>query len=83
MQHQLSFNRKIFIHTIVLESERELYHFLLTMDVMVMSKNPLRPVKEFTTQDHNDFTLPSLYPMHQSIGVTRQHIYNIENLYRK
>lgn len=54
---------------------------MLTMDVMVLSKSPLKPAKQITNQDVD--TLPSLHPMHHSIGLTKEQIYNIEDLYRK
>lgn len=54
-----------------------------TMDVMILSKNPLRPARQFTKQDHDTFELPTLLPIHHSIGLSKKHIYNIESFYRE
>jgi hypothetical protein len=49
---------------------------------MLMSNNPLKPVEK-VDKVYNSMDLPSIYPMHCTIGLTKSQTYKFENLYRK
>ncbi|XP_011504154.1 PREDICTED: 39S ribosomal protein L37, mitochondrial [Ceratosolen solmsi marchali] len=56
------------------------FKFSLTIDIMLMSKNILRPVRKLDTE-YESMTLPTIYPLQYLIGLTKSQIYEFKNLY--
>ncbi|NP_001136159.1 mitochondrial ribosomal protein L37 [Nasonia vitripennis] len=62
------------------EKEFDQLMFTLTMDVVLMSEKPLKPAGQ-VKKDHDSMTLPILYPMTPTVGMRKQNIYKLQNLY--
>lgn len=69
---------------IFVEKEFEQYKFPLTMDIMLMSEKPLRISDKVANESSNNMALPSIHPMHYSVGIRKtNHFYKYEDCYRK
>ena len=67
---------------LITDKESDLYMFSLNMDVMLMSNKPLAPIEKEMKQDARIF-IPTMHPMHHSIGLRKTNFYKSEHFYRK
>ncbi|XP_058790105.1 large ribosomal subunit protein mL37 [Phymastichus coffea] len=63
------------------EKEFDLYKFCLTMDVTLMSEQPLRPAGLDSVENDENVELPCIHPIHYSAGLTQQNIYKFDNVF--
>ncbi|KAL0124787.1 hypothetical protein PUN28_006564 [Cardiocondyla obscurior] len=62
-----------------LDKESNLIQFILRSDVMITSKNPLKPIK--SSSSGTEINLPNMYPMHYTIGLDKTNVYKNEDIY--
>ncbi|CAB0030064.1 unnamed protein product [Trichogramma brassicae] len=63
------------------EREFELFEFTLTMDLMLLSKETLKPNMEVNEEVCKKIIVPDMHPLHPSIGFDENHFYDHKYLY--
>lgn len=62
------------------EKDGILYQFQQSADSLVVSKQPIKAIDDFSKAEQQ---LPDIYPLESNISISKLNIYRNENIYRK
>lgn len=62
------------------EKDGILYEFKQTADSLMVSKQPIKPIEDFSKAEQQ---LPDIYPLACNISISALNVYQNENIYRK
>lgn len=68
------------LFSVPFEKDGILYQFEQSADSLVVSKQPIKPIEDFSKAEQQ---LPDIYPLSSNISINKTNIYQKENIYRE